>query len=127
LHPHSGAITYIVHITAVELISAITRRERGGTISPGDASNARNALRTHLNTEYKIIKVSDALINSAMNLAEIHGLRGYDAVQLAAAKEVDTLYTAQGFPHITFISSDSELNLAALAEGLSVANPNNVP
>lgn len=127
LHPHSGNTAYIAHITAVELISAITRRERGVSIAPNAASNARNALRTHLNAEYKIIKVADALIHSAMNLAEIYGLRGYDAVQLAAAKEVDTLYTTQGFPHITLISSDNELNAAALAEGLSVTNPNNFP
>lgn len=127
LHPRSGATAYIVHITAVELISAITRRERGGTIAPSDASAARNAFRAHLSAEYKIIRMSDALISNAINLAEIHGLRGYDAVQLAAAKEVDSLYTAQGFPHITLISSDNELNSAALAEGLAVANPSSLP
>lgn len=127
LHPSSGNVIYIVRIASVELVSAITRRERGRAITTGDATAARNALRAHINAEYKVIEVSHSLVNKAMALAERHGLRGYDAVRLAAAVEVDALYSAQNLPPVALVSSDNELNAAALAEGLSVINPNNYP
>jgi hypothetical protein len=60
-------------------------------------------------------------------VAETYGLRGYDAVQLAAALDVNTSYHAAGLPTITLISADAELNAAATSEGLTVENPNNYP
>jgi predicted nucleic acid-binding protein len=61
-----------------------------------------------------------------MDLAERHVLRGYDAVQLAAALKVHREYVAFG-GSCTLVSADAELNSAALAEGLSVENPNDHP
>ena len=127
LDPTTACSVYIVRITAVELIAALTRRERGGTISPPDATAARSAFRAHLGAEYKVIEVTETLVNQAMLLAETHGLRGYDAVQLAAAMDVNASYRAAGLPTITLICADSELNAAALLEGLAVENPNSHP
>lgn len=62
-----------------------------------------------------------------MLLAQTHALRGYDAVQLAAALEVHRLYAALGLPLILFISADNELNAAAKVEGLQVENPSDSP
>ncbi len=62
-----------------------------------------------------------------MVLAEQQGLRGYDAVQLAASCAVNTLCTASGLPPIIFVSADNELNLAAASERLLVENPNLYP
>jgi len=62
-----------------------------------------------------------------MALAEAHGLRGYDAVQLAAALELNMLYKAGGLPPILFISADTQLNAAAITEGLLVDDPNTHP
>lgn len=62
-----------------------------------------------------------------MALAEAHGLRGYDAVQLAAGRELNTLCNAFSLPPVTFVSADFELNAAAASEGLIVENPNNYP
>jgi hypothetical protein len=59
-----------------------------------------------------------------MILAERHALRGYDAVQLAAALELQTVLTASGLPALTLVSADAELNAAAAAEGLTVEDPN---
>ena len=67
------------------------------------------------------------LLNRAMTLAEIHGLRGYDAVQLAAACEVNAFYAAHGLRPLTLVSADSELNTAATGEGLPVDDPNAHP
>ena len=57
-------------------------------------------------------------------IAEQHGLRGYDAMQLAAECEVHVRYLAAALPAITFISADTELNTAAIAEGMTIEDPN---
>jgi uncharacterized protein len=62
-----------------------------------------------------------------MNLAEVRGLRGYDAVQLAAGYAVNTICIASGLMSIIFVSADNELNVAAASEGLLVENPNSYP
>ncbi|HZO89887.1 MAG TPA: type II toxin-antitoxin system VapC family toxin [Chthonomonadaceae bacterium] len=123
----TGNETYTVRMTTVELIAAITRRERAGTLTPADAARARADFRADLVTGYLVIEATDTLVAQAMTLAETHGLRGYDTVQLAAGLEVNNLYIAAGFPAILFISADVELNIAATAEGLAMENPNAHP
>jgi hypothetical protein len=66
--------------------------------------------------------MSDALIDRAAVLARTYALRRYDAVQLAAALEV----WAQ-IPTTILISSDTDLNAAATAEGMPVDDPNTHP
>jgi uncharacterized protein len=54
-------------------------------------------------------------------------LRAYDAVQLAAAQEINANMKSAGAPPITLVSADVALNAAALAEGLAVDDPNTHP
>jgi uncharacterized protein len=61
-------------------------------------------------------------VAEAASLARRHGLRGYDAVQLAAALEVHA-----NVPSLTLLSADANLNSAATAEGLSVDDHNSHP
>lgn len=111
-------------MTRVEIIAAITRRQRGGTLNVEDATTARELFRTHLDVVYGMVEVTDNLLTKAMELAETHGLRGYDAIQLAAGYAINTFYVDLGLPPIVFVSADTELNTAAVAEGLTVDNPN---
>ena len=67
--------------------------------------------------------MTPALVTHAMMLAETYALRGYDAVQLAAALAVDIRYRASGLL-LTLVSADAELNVAAATEGLAVEDPN---
>jgi uncharacterized protein len=60
-------------------------------------------------------------------LVEIHALRGYDAVQLAAALEINSNRIASGFSAVTLISADAALNAAVVKEGLAVDDPNSHP
>jgi len=94
LNPSTGAVVVVAHITAVELIAAFTRRERGGSLAPADAATARTDFRTDLANEYQVTEITEARLNRAMALAESHGLRGYDAVQLAVALDVNTEFLA---------------------------------
>ena len=59
-----------------------------------------------------------------MRLANTYALCAYDAVQLAAALEINQKEQAAGFAPVTLVSADSDLNAAATTEGLTVENPN---
>lgn len=117
----------IAAITSVEIIAAITRRSRGGSIIGTDAIAVCNQFKSDLRSEYQVIEITESIINSAMVLAQVYGLRGYDAVQLGAGCAVNALCIANSLPLVTFVSADSELNAAAASEGLLVENPNNYP
>jgi hypothetical protein len=58
-----------------------------------------------------------------MDIAESHGLRGYDAVHVATALEIRDQQTTQGQVQLTFVSADREQLTAAAAEGLQVEDP----
>ncbi len=114
----------IVAVTPVEMIAAIARRVRGGTMTLENATTAFNLIRSDVQTGYQVVELTDAVIARAMRLAERHALRGYDAVQLAGALEVNALLLGSDLPPITFVSADAELNGVAVIEGLPVENPN---
>jgi hypothetical protein len=116
---------FIAAITGVEIIAAITRRARSGSISATDATLVCQQIRNDLQTDYSIVEITEEIIDSGMKLAERRGLRGYDAVQLAAGCAVNAICTASGLSPVVFVSADSELNLAAASEGLAIENPNN--
>ena len=125
--PAANNRIYIARITAVEVVSAITRRRRGGSLSLSDASTAITLFRHDLVNEYRIIEVTPTLIDVAMSLAETHGLRAYDATQLAAALEINHQRLAWRLSSVTMVCADVRLNVAASTEGLTVDNPNNYP
>ena len=116
---------FIAAITQVEIIAAITRRSRGGNISTTDAAKINHQFRQDTLHEYQIIEITESIINLGMTFAETYGLRGYDAIQLAAGCNINSLCLAYNLPGITFVSADNELNLAVLNEGLLIENPNN--
>ena len=114
----------VAAITNVEVVAAITRRSRGGTISLPDSAAACALFLADYAIDYETIEVADILLGQAVLLAQAYGLRGYDAVQLAAGREVNQVCLATGLPPMVFVSADQELNAAAQAEGLTVENPN---
>ncbi len=76
---------------------------------------------------YRVIELTSALLSSAVSFAEMYGLRAYDAVQLAAAVELNAQRIRTGLSHVTLVSADDELNNAATAFGMQVENPNDYP
>lgn len=123
----SGHTLYTVRISGAEIIAALFRRSRSGALSLLDAQTEAAQFKADLAYDYQIVEVTDALVNTAMTLAERHALRGYDAVQLAAALELQTALAASSLPALTMVSADAELNTAATAEGLMVEDPNLYP
>ena len=125
--PAAGNSIHLVRITGAEVVSAITRVGRSGGISVAEATNAISDFRHDFANDYRISEVTPALVRQAMALAETHALRGYDAVQLAAALELNTRRLNFGLPAVTLVSADVALNAAAIAEGLTVEDPNSHP
>lgn len=111
----------------MEIIAAITRRLRMGMTTPTDSAQAISTCRNDFQTRFEVTASSSLLIEEAMNLAELHGLRGYDAVQLATVLLIESSLTASGIGPLTLISADVELNQAAQAEGLLTDDPNQHP
>lgn len=114
----------VVSITSVGVVAAITRRVRSGTITQADAASSCALFLADLNTDYRVVPTTDALLRQAIQLAQLYSLRGYDAVQLAAANEVSRLRVTTGATPLVFVSADKELNAAARNEGLAVDDPN---
>jgi hypothetical protein len=114
--PNVGHSHFLVRITLAEIVSAITRKEKGRTLTPA------NDFDVDLKLQYLVVEVSAGLVDHAGRLARKHALRGYDAVQLAAALEIQAVE-----PSLILVSADADLNAAAIAEGLTVEDPNNHP
>src|SRR5438552_19098186 len=107
--PAAGNTVHVVRLTGVEVVAALARRVRGGTLAAALAATALKQFRAEFKHRYRITGVTLALVNQAMALADLHALRAYDAVQLAAALRVQATYRALR-QTLTVISADAELN-----------------
>lgn len=126
-HQRAGNLIYIVSITPVEITSAIIRSRNEKRITPAQTSARLYRFRQHLAGRYIPIEITPALTALAMKVVQTHGLRAYDAVQLAAALEVNRRWVEAGHQPVTLVSSDQALNDAAPIEGLTVEDPRNHP
>lgn len=99
------------HITYVEVRSALARMSEGRRITE-DEHRSKRAEFEALWTDTLQIAIDDRRIREAARLAETHILRGYDAVQLAAATASDL--------GGAFAAWDARLRVAAADEGFTL-------
>ena len=66
---------------------------------------------------YVIVELTPAVARRSGELAELHALRGFDAIHLASALWLQSVYS----PEVAFIAFDRRLTTAAAAAGLSLA------
>lgn len=119
----AGNVFYAARITRVEVIAALVRKERGALLTPHELRRAIVRVRRDFTKRMVVIEATPALLEHAERFAEIYGLRGYDAVQFAAAIEANAGRAHLGLPPLTLITGDKELLQAAMAEGLATDNP----
>lgn len=100
-------------LIVVEGRAALAAAHRGNRLPESLHAQARDEYMA-LVEGLAIVHVTGELIEHAAELAESEGLRGYDAVHLAAAMKVSV---------DVLCSSDAALCAAADRRGLSVANP----
>jgi predicted nucleic acid-binding protein len=124
IYPARDVGVFVSMMAIVELISALARRRRDGSLSVDEFVTARDAFWGDCFREYSILDVSQPLMELACALLERHRLRAYDATHLATALTVQRFLDAQDYTALTFVSADEQLNRAAESEGLAVENPN---
>jgi len=115
---------YTVRVTGPEMIAALFRKARTGEVSPGEARRSAENFREDWHLQYQIVEVTALVADRAMELAEKHGLRGYDAVQLASALALQQMREAMQLPSLTFVSADTRQREVATVEGFAVEDPN---
>ena len=123
----NGNVILLARITPVEVAAAFARRQKGGSLDAVDAKKALIAFQHDVTNSYFTVEITPLLASRAITLATKHALRGYDAVQLAAALEANDERTANLLSPLILISADDELSAAAKAEGLNVEDPNDHP
>lgn len=102
----------VARIASAELAAAVARQHREGAVT----EVVRDAILARLNRDFAqmtVVEVRAALLSRVPALVVRWPLRGYDAVQLAAAVTLQ----ATGVSTM-FWSSDANLVKAALGEGL---------
>jgi len=102
-----------VSLIAVEARAAIAAAGRGRRLTMAQARDAVGELQALLRVLH-LMPATDELVSAAAELADVEGLRGYDAVHLAAALETGATVLS---------SADTALCAAAERRGLHVANP----
>jgi predicted nucleic acid-binding protein len=122
--PAAGHILYTTALTGTELIAALVRRTRGGHLPAYAAIDGVASVRQDWRSLYTIADIDAHVVARAMDVAEQHGLRGYDAVHVATALMLRTQRRSAGLPLPTFVSADQEQLRAATAEGMAVEDPN---
>ncbi len=109
----------VLAISAVEIRSAIRRRQRAGDIAPGVATAILETVQSHLETRFIRQVVNDTVIDTALEMIDRYTLRAYDAIQLAGCLVLGTI-AVEAF---TFVCSDHRLLEAAQSEQLKVLDP----
>jgi predicted nucleic acid-binding protein len=102
--------------TSIELVSAVSRREREGALDPSCAAAAVDRVRKLERAWHQVVP-SDAVRNRAQRLLRVHPLRAADSLQLAAALSI----AGDDPASIRFITLDRGLRDAAQREGLDVS------
>ncbi len=102
-------------VTYIECLSALSRRQREGVLTPGDAGKAR-AVLSALAAAWSEVQPTEMVRVRAERLLSIHPLRAAGALQLAAA-----LVWAHETPRgLEFVCLDQNLRESSLKEGFSI-------
>jgi predicted nucleic acid-binding protein len=109
----SAEVVASVNLIVVEARAALAAARRVRRLTDAQHRCAVTELDA-LVSDLHIVPVTDDLVANAAELADDEGLRGHDAVHLAAALTVEAT---------VFSSADIALSAAASRRGLHIANP----
>ncbi len=94
--------------------AALAQARRLGRLTARQLRAAARELEARYQ-ELDLVELDDVLARRAGHLAELHGLRGYDAVHLAAVDQVRD-------PDLVVVAGDRPLLAAAAAEGFATSS-----
>jgi predicted nucleic acid-binding protein len=124
-----GADGRPVHVIAVskigivEVAAAVARRGREGSLSAALQDAVLQAFLGDCERRFLMLSVLDEQIRSATGLVRRRPLRGYDALHLATALDLDRHLRGAGLAPVSLVAADGALRQAAEAEGLAVIDP----
>lgn len=98
-------------LSYAESRAALARLRRERSLNPAEHRRARAAFEEDWE-RFLVVHVTDAICRAAGDLAEAHGFRAYDSVQLASFGAL----RREGEGKVTFSSFDRNLNRAAAVE-----------
>lgn len=111
-----AAVCAVSGLTAVEVVSALARRHREGSISARTLDHLVATVGEELESVV-VVELSDNVLRRARSLLLRHPLRSGDAIQLASCVDLrDRLEQP-----VAFLAFDQRLNEAAVREGLRLA------
>ena len=119
-----GHDLYISQAALVEVVTTFCRKAHEKSISTEERDELIDAFRQDVQEEYGIRPVTTVIYTEAGNLCRSHRLRAYDAIQLACALDLLNETRTKQSPEPTFVCADINLLNIAVAEGLSIENPN---
>jgi predicted nucleic acid-binding protein len=125
--PLLGNALLIVRITWVEVLSALARRQREGSLTSTEVTDTIQLFRGELNSRYRVMEVDSIVLERAGELILQYPLRAYDAVQLASALRLQSLFSQMTNIQLVFVSADDRLLHIAQSERLVTENPNSYP
>ena len=101
--------------TPVEIVSALSRREREGLLTAEEVAAALDAVRTLAQGWHEVVP-SEAVRRTAERLLRTHPLRAADSLQLAAA----LIASGHDPRSLELVCMDEKLKSAARREGFTV-------
>jgi predicted nucleic acid-binding protein len=125
--PLQGHDLYISQAALVEVVAALCAKARQGAITFTERDTLIANFRQDSTNLFAIRPITAAIYSAAGDLCMQHKLRAYDAVQLACALAVRDDTIALGALAPIFVCADNDLLAVAIAESLSIENPNNHP
>ena len=111
---------YTSFLSALEVRAAISRLIRSGQL---DRNAAERLLARFLEDSHQVLQtwpLDNSILESAINVADRHGLRSGDAIHLATAASIFQL--APELENI-LVSNDRDLLQAAIESGMGVMDP----
>ncbi|MGH8970049.1 MAG: type II toxin-antitoxin system VapC family toxin [Actinomycetes bacterium] len=116
------AVMVVSHLTRVEVPAALWRKQRIGELSPADVQVLRAEFEADWfgspddDRRFVAVAATSGVLDDASRLTGIHGLRAYDAIQLASARAARAADPACG----AVAAFDDHLRAAAAAEGFAL-------
>ena len=108
----------VCRIAWAEAMAALARRSRESPADAGAINTVRDRLRADWR-DYAIVEVTQSLVELAGDYADAFALRGYDSVQLAAARTLQAASREQ----VQFACFDGRLQKAAKVLSLEAFIP----
>lgn len=96
-HPAQSVISTVA-LAQAEVISALQRRVREGTLPGPQAQRLTQRVAVHCTQRYEVLAITPPLIDQACGMLQAHPLRAADAIHLAGALLIRRITHEQGLP-----------------------------